>query len=262
MIARDHRRPAPKAARRLLIAARAASLLAVLAAPAAAQINGVPVIQNAFLNRGLAVAANYGSENGGTAFGVAGAYSPRGRRFVLSGGVGAFSPEPRAELGNEITYGVRLAVPVLRLAGGAIGVAPFAGVGSASFKLDQPVSVPDGGEPDGESDATMSMLQVPVGMAIGYRRALGETRSFSVYASPFYSWSRRTHGDSSTSRGLARVSLGLDVALMQAIGLTLGYEFGATASADEPGPRTGIFGAGLSYALGARRSAANRPPTR
>ena len=232
--------------------ARALTLLALglgAAAPLPAQMYGVPVLQNAFLNRGLAVAGNYGREDGGTAFGAAGSYSPRGRRLVLSGGIGVFSPQPREELGNELTYGVRLAVPILRLAGGAIGVAPFAGVGSAGFELREP---PTGTETD-STDAMTTLLHVPVGVAVGYRRALGQTRSFSVYAAPFYSWNRRTHGDSSTSRGLARVSVGLDVALMPSIGLTLGYELGASAKDDQPGARTGIFGAGLSYALGARR---------
>jgi hypothetical protein len=257
MTDRDPRRHAAARQHRLAAtAALAATALALSALPAHGQMYGVPVVQNAFLNRGLAVAANYGNEDGGTAFGAAGAFSPRGRRFVLSGGVGTYSPKPREALGNEITYGVRVAVPVLRMAGGAIGVAPFVGAGSASFDLADP---PGGAD---STKVTMSMLNVPVGVAIGYRRALGATRSFSVYASPFYSWNRRTHGDSSTSRGLARVSVGLDVALMPSIGLTLGYEAGGNAAGDEPGPRTGIFGAALSYALGARRPAAGGPPSR
>jgi hypothetical protein len=213
-----------------------------------AQMLGVPVLQNGFMVRGVAVAGNYGSADGGTAFGIAGSTSPLGSRFMLSGGVGTFSPRPRDVLGNELTYGARIAIPVLRLMGGAVGIAPFAGVGGAS--LDARAGA---GAAADSGDTKLKLLHAPVGVAVGYRRALGATRGISVYAAPFYSWNRSTFGDSSTSRGVLRVSVGLDVGLVQSIGLTLGYETGASAGDAEPGPRTGVFGAGLSYAFGARR---------
>jgi hypothetical protein len=122
------------------------------------------------------------------------------------------------------------------------------GVGGASLDVGDAA-----GTAADSTDDKLKLLHVPVGVAVGYRRALGATRGISVYAAPIYSWNRSTLGDSSTSRGVLRVSVGLDVALIRSVGLTLGYETGASAEDAEPGPRSGVFGAGLSYAFGGRR---------
>jgi hypothetical protein len=96
-------------------------------------------------------------------------------------------------------------------------------------------------------------MHLPAGIAAGYRRALGETRAISVYGSSFYGWTRLTSdvgGAEKVSKGLIRFSGGLDVALTPGFGVTIGYEAGATADADEPGPTGSVFGIGLSYAFG------------
>ena len=125
--------------------------------------------------------------------------------------------------------------PVIGLRRGAFGIAAFAGMG-------------------GSSSSGITELRVPVGVSAGYRRALGRTRSMSVYVAPFYSWARRS-GDEveAVSAGVIRVSAGLDVALFSSLGLTIGYETGAEADVGDPGPTGGAFGVGISYSLWRRR---------
>jgi hypothetical protein len=199
--------------------------------PLHAQMLGVPVLQNGFSNPGLTAAVNYGTAEGVRGFGLAGAWAPASGRFQFSGGIGGYDRDVDK---TWITYGGRAAVPLTGLTGnGSFGVAPFAGLGAASR----------GGT---------SIMHVPVGIAAGYRRALGETRAISVYGSSFYGWSRLTSDveDAETvSSGVIRFSGGLDVALTPGFGVTIGYEVGAKADADEPGPTGSVFGIGLSYAF-------------
>jgi hypothetical protein len=218
--------------------------LLLLLAPAAsmhAQMPGVAVLQNAFSNPGITAAINYSGGGGKHAGGLAGAWAPSSGRFQLSAGAGSVS----ADTGSAwITYGGRVAVPLTGITGaGAFGIAPFAGAGMGS------------GEDVGE-------WRVPVGVGIGYRRMLFG-RGMSVHAAPSFLWSRRNAVEEvppvdgvggrpaspATSRGLFRIAAGIDVGITQRIGLTIGYEGGAAASVDEPGPRSGVFGAGLSYAF-------------
>jgi hypothetical protein len=110
----------------------------------------------------------------------------------------------------------------------ALAVAAFAGVGGASR---------------GGAD----MMEIPLGASIGYRRALGESRGVSVYVSPLFRLSRISASGESENGTTFRVAAGLDVALFPKLGLTVGYEGGATADAGEPGPKGGIFGLGVSY---------------
>src|SRR5437763_3625286 len=63
--------------------------LTALAASAAAQVPGAPVLQNAFANTGLAVAANFGGGGGQTFYGAAAALGLGGGRLQLSGAAGA-----------------------------------------------------------------------------------------------------------------------------------------------------------------------------
>jgi hypothetical protein len=223
-----------------------AGALAV-AAPAEAQMLGVPVLQNAFANPGIAVAANFGTQDGARGYGAAAAWAPGRGRFQLSAGGGVFdvevSPDDRD---RTFTWGARGAFSFLELAEGSIGVGAFAGVG-------------------GLSRDRVTELRVPIGASVGWRRALGETRAISVYVAPFYSYAERRFDrgglDCDTQicppetdrAGSVRVSAGLDIALFRALGLTLGYEDGQRADDGDPGATSGVFGIGLSYAFGGRR---------
>ena len=211
--------------------AAASVVLAVLPQGVSAQMLGVPVLQNGFSNPGITVAVNYGSADSVRGYGLAGAWAPASGVFQVSGGVGQFD----ADAGKAwVTYGGRFAMPLTRFTGtGSFGVAPFAGIGAANRE-------------------GMSIMHIPVGIAAGYRRALGATRAISAYGSSFYGFTRVTsdsEADLSDKKGLVRFSLGLDVTVVSSLGLTLGYELGATADDDEPGPGGSIFGIGLSYAL-------------
>lgn len=208
-----------------------ASVLGMSPGVASAQMLGVPVLQNGFTNPGITVAVNYGSVESARGYGIAGAWAPASGLFQVSGGVGQYD----ADEGKAwVTYGGRFAMPLTRFTGvGSFGVAPFAGIGAANR--------------DG-----MSLMHIPVGVAAGYRRALGATRAISAYGSSFYGFTRLTSDsetDVSAKKGLLRFSLGLDVTVIPALGLTLGYELGATADDGEPGPQGSMFGIGVSYAF-------------
>ncbi len=200
-------------------------------APLPAQMLGVPVLQNGFSNPGITAAVNYGTAEGVRGYGLAGAWAPASGRFQVSGGVGGYDPDDGKAW---VTYGGRVGVPLTGLTGnGSFGVAPFAGLGAASRQ-------------------GTSIMHLPVGVAAGYRRALGATRAISVYGSSFYSWTRFTSdvaNAETVSKGLIRFSGGLDVALLPALGVTVGYEAGQAADAGDPGPTGSIFGIGVSYAF-------------
>jgi hypothetical protein len=78
---------------------------------------------------------------------------------------------------------------------------------------------------------------------------MGDRRGVSIYAAPFYSWTRAKLEGESTSTGLFRASFGLDVTVVSSLGLTVGYELGQKADDDEPGAGGDVFGVGISYAL-------------
>ena len=219
-----------RTARRPGILAAATLLSTLTALPLPAQMLGVPVLQNAFANPGFTVAGNVGGEDGGIAYGLAAAWSPGGARFQLSGGGGAYTPD---EGSTAAIYGARVMVPILKLAGGSIGVAGFAGGGGASH--DQ-----------------VFTLSVPVGAAVGYGRTIAG-RGVSVYASPFYNWTRTTFdGGDALTGGLVRVSVGVDVGLFRSIGVTGGAEFGQNAEEGDVGPSGSKWGLGVSWAFGRR----------
>ena len=211
--------------------ALALAVLSAGAGPAVAQMLGVPVLQNGFTNPGITVAVNYGTADSVRGYGIAAAWAPANGRFQVSGGFGGYDQD---DADAWPTYGGRVSIPLTRFTGtGSFGVAPFAGIGAANRE-------------------GVSILHIPVGVAAGYRRALGATRAISVYGSSFYGWTRATvdaEADASESNGLIRFSAGLDVTVIPSLGLTLGYELGANAGADEPGPRASIFGIGVSYAF-------------
>lgn len=215
--------------RHLRVALAAVALMTTtFGVPLRAQMLGVPVLQNAFANPGFTVAGNFATEPDAMAYGVAAAWSPGGARFQLSGGAGAWVPDEGSSLP---TAGLRVMVPILQLLGGSMGIAAFGGGGIAN--RDE-----------------LSIVSVPVGAAIGYRLALGG-RGVSVYAAPFYSWSRASIQDQeSVNAGVVRASVGADVGLFRTFGLTAGAEFGATPDDGDPGPQGTRFGIGLSWAFG------------
>jgi hypothetical protein len=206
--------------------------LLVLASGSAAraQLPGLPVLQNGFSNPGVTAGVNYGTAKGIRGYAIAAAWAPPTGRFQLSAGIGGYDPD---EDKAWVAYGGRFAMPLTGLTGsGSFGVAPFVGIGGANQE-------------------GVGLLHVPLGIAAGYRFALGQTRAMSAYLSPFYGWNRVTVDDEAESTGLFRISLGVDVAITSALGLAVGYEMGAEADVEsgEPGPSSPLFGIGLSYAF-------------
>jgi hypothetical protein len=210
---------------------------ALAAPPAGAQMPGVPVLQNGFVRPGAAAALNYGTAEGADVLALAGAWTPASGRFQLSLGLGLLSPE----VGDRgTTTGVRAAVPIgtpwTGRPSSAFGLAVFAGVGGTRITA--------GGDAQG-------IVQVPAGIGVGYRRRIGETRALALFLTPSYTWTRRTGADAADGLGdesnLFRTAIGGDLVVTDRIGVTAGYEFGATAGSGAPGATGGIFGLGVSY---------------
>jgi hypothetical protein len=193
-----------------------------------AQMPTVPLLQNGFASRGMTLALNYGTGTGSDAYAAAAGWSPASQRFQISAAIGGVRPDTG---GTWTGYGARVAVPLYTGLADRLGVALFAGVGGA--RRD-----------------TTSISRVPVGIGVGYRFALGETRSMSVYASPFYAWSRLSEGGArAQSDNAMRGSAAVDLALTRNVGLTAGYEFGGGNASSMPGGGNGLFGAAVSYAF-------------
>ena len=211
-----------------LVAATVALLAPLAPRIAAAQLPGAPVLQNAFANPGLTVAGNYAGGDGTTLLAAAVAYAPGAGRFQVSGGLGRLTFDEGDA--SATPWGARLAIPLLSFAGGRGGLAPFAGIGAATVD-------------------TVKLLQVPFGVGAGWRMGLGATRAISVYGTGTLLWARHTVAGSSESAFRARFAAAADVTVIRNLGLTLGYEGGANAKADRPGPTGGIFGVGLSWAF-------------
>jgi hypothetical protein len=92
---------------------------------------------------------------------------------------------------------------------------------------------------------------IPIGATVGYRRAIGDSRGISVYASPVYEAVNR--GGNASNVGVFRGDVGLDVGITSAIGLTLGIEFGGTQPDGSGKPSGTAFGGAISYAIGSHR---------
>lgn len=220
---------------RLRPCAVAAILATVAGGPdAAGQLPGLPVLQNAFVGPGFAATVNAGGGGDGTAYAAALGWAPRSARFQISVGAGVLV----ADGSTGGAFGARAAVPVFTMMNGSLGIAAFGGLGGAQGPRVQ--------------GARVGLGQAPVGVAVGYRRALGATRGFSVYAAPFFAHFRSDFGNSTESANLFRISVGADFALTRAIGLTAGLEAGGARSGNGPGPEGAIWGAGVSYAFGRR----------
>ena len=212
--------------------ALALGLLLVTGTPCGAQMPATPVLQNAWANAGITVAADFGRAGETQAFAGALAWAPAQSRFQLSAGAGLVQPDSGDSFAG---YGARLSVPIRDFMSGRLGTAVFGGFGVAAMK--------------GARESNF-----PVGVAVGYRHALGATRGISVYAAPFLVVARRAAQTSDTAgtptrSTLFRASAGIDVTILPQLGLTIGYEGGANAAENEPGNRTGVFGIAVSYAL-------------
>lgn len=200
--------------------------LALASRGAGAQMPATPVLQNAWANAGATAAVDYGHAQGENAWAAAVAWAPSGSRFQLSLGGGVINDS----VSNRGGYGARIAIPLVKFAGGSIGTAVFGGVGFTS-------------------QGSAQQANFPVGASLGWRHALGATRGISAYVAPFWVLTRAKLDSVSTTRGLVRASVGLDITLASQLGLTIGYEDGARAKESEPGVRSGVFGIALSYAF-------------
>jgi len=202
------------------------------------QVPGTPVLQNAFVSPGLAIAANFGSSSGQSYFGAAGGWGLGGGRLQLSGGAGV----QRVNNTSRGAYGVRLASGLWSGMGGALGAGAFVGLGGAArTRANNAVTNP-------------AIMSVPIGASIGYQHSLGATRAFSVYGSPMYRWSRVTTengagGSVTTSSSGFRASVGADVSISQSFGATVGAEFGGSSGGVKNGS---VLGVALTFAPGRR----------
>ncbi len=217
--------------RQWLALVRAGGAAAVLAAAgarsASAQMVGVPVLQNAFVNPGVTFGADFAAASEALVYAGALAWVPENGKIQLSGGFGVLDPDNGS---GKATWGGRAMLPIGALSSRTLGVAAFVGVGSLS----------SGGATE---------TRIPLGASVGYRATLGERRAISAYIAPFLDVSRFKRDSVGETRSLFRVSLGVDVAIASQLGLTVGYEWGARAPEGSPGPAGGLFGVGLSYAL-------------
>ena len=212
------------------VLAAAATIFVAAGSPAAAQVPGSPVLQNAFSNPGLAVAANFGSGGGQSLFALAAAYGLGTGRLQISGAAGA----QRANDATRGAYGARAAMTVWTSAGGGLGVGAFGGIGGAPrTRQDNVMTNP-------------ALMVIPVGLTAGYRRPFGASRGFSVYASPLYRWTRVNGDAGSASDGAFRGSVGLDVSVTPSLGATVGSEFGSSSSG------ASNFGVAISWVPGRR----------
>jgi hypothetical protein len=188
----------------------------------------VPLLQNGFTSSGMTLAINYGSASNTSAYALAVGWGPASRRFQISGAIGGVRPDSG---GTWTGYGARVAIPLYTGPADRFGVALFGGVGGA--RRD-----------------TTSISRVPIGLGVGYRFPLGETRSVSAYASPFFVWSRLSErGARAQADNAMRGSAAIDLVLTRNVGLTAGYEFGGGRAGGSPGASNGVFGAAVSYAF-------------
>lgn len=198
-----------------------------------AQLPGAPVLQNAWATPGVVAAMNFGSGSDGEVYALAGAWAPTSGRFQFSAGAGS---RRFSGVGSRSVFGLRLAVPFGGGPASNFGFAAFAGGGGGA------------GGKSKTADSLASTSQVPVGAAIGWRRAIGASHGMSLYASPSYVFF--TGG--SKSGGLVRASVAADLGITASLGLTAGVEFGQTRVHSLGGPSGTLYGVGIAYAFGRR----------
>jgi hypothetical protein len=203
---------------------------------------GVPVLQNAFVNPGWTAALNLASLGGASSYGAAGAWGSGGAgtspiAAQLSAGVGF---QTRSGHPTQTIFGARVNVPFLFGStssgiGKRVGASLFAGYGVRSA---------EGEGENGHPDSAVAKTVLPIGATVGYRTALGASHGFAIYLSPIYEWLTRVRGG---SVGAFRAAAGVDFAITQSIGATLGIEFGQTGVAGSGRPTSESYGFALSY---------------
>ncbi len=145
-----------------IVAIFSATLASFLPFAARAQMLGAPVLQNAFANPGITVGGDFGAGDDLKSFGGAVAWSPLAGKYQLSAGAAYLDPKVGS---GTATFGARLMVPVYGQKG-ALGVAPFVGMGGAKLN-------------------GVSNWQIPLGVSASYRRALSNGRGISAFVAPF-----------------------------------------------------------------------------
>lgn len=204
----------------------------LMAAPSSGQVPGSPVLQNAFANPGLAIAANFAGGGGQSFFGAATGYGLGSGRLQASGAAGV----QRANGSSRGAYGGRVSANVWTSSGGSLGAGAFAGLGGAPRTRDAA----------GVTNA--AVMIVPVGITVGYRRAMGAKRGISAYASPLYRWTRAQTDAIKTSSGGLGGAVGVDFAVSQSFGATVGAEFGKSGGGS--GRTSSTIGAAISFVPG------------
>lgn len=206
------------------VASLALGLMTLAAGGAAGQVPGVPALQNAFSSPGLAVAGNYAGGGGQSFFGAAAGYGFGSGRILASAAAGA----QRANGSTRGAYGGRAAMNLWTSSGGSLGAGAFVGIGGA-MRTRQ-----------GNVTSNPAVIHVPAGISVGYRRSLGATRGMSVYASPLYRWTRINADTVSTTTGAIAGAVGLDFAISQSFGLTVGAEFGKASGSSRANSTIGV----------------------
>jgi hypothetical protein len=205
------------------------AVFALSASAASAQMPGAPVLQNSWASPGIVVALDVAGGSG-TLYGGAAGWAPASGRFQFSAGAGMHNP--KGDASSRTVYGARVAMPIMQMMAGKLGIAGFVGIGGGAAKA---------------GDTTASKTVVPGGVAIGYRQAIGTAgRGISVYVDPNYQY----HSGIAGNKGYFRVAGGIDMGISARFGLTLGFEGGSNAKAGDPGPTAGLYGVGLSMKLG------------
>jgi hypothetical protein len=205
-----------------------AAALIGLASAAAAQMPGAPVLQNSWATPGIVVAGDFAS-GGGTMYGGAVGWAPSSGRFQFSAGFGGNSPTGGA---GRAVYGARVAMPIMQMMSGKLGIAGFVGIGGGGVSA---------------GDTTSSKSIVPAGVGIGYRQAIGTAgRGWSVYLDPNYQY----HSGTAGNKGYFRLGGGVDLGFSPRLGMTLGFESGTVAGDGVVGPASSLFGVGLSLKVG------------
>jgi hypothetical protein len=197
---------------------------------AGAQMPGAPVLQNAWVTPGFVAGIDYAGGSDGAVYALAASWGTKTGRFGLSGGIGS---RHVTGSGSRSAYGVRLAIPFSSAESGGLGLAAFVGFGGGPINSSN-------------ADSAAFTSDVPVGAAIGWRRAFGASHGMSVYASPSYTFL----SGGRKSGGLFRIPLAGDFGFTPSFGMTVGVDFGQTRERDLGGPSGVLFGVGLAYAFG------------
>jgi hypothetical protein len=212
-----------------------AILVIGLAVSADAQLPGLPVLQNAWATPGVMIAVDGGGSGSRGVIAAAGSWAPASR-IQLSGGGGYQSGH---SVGSSAAYGFRVAVPLVAPSS-SLGLAVFAGVGGASSHRNESIVA--------AFDSVTSSIEIPVGLALGWRHNGGFASGFSTFVAPvlvFY-----TGG--SAPDNLFRVTLGVDIGVTDSWGITGGLDVGQSRPSAVGGPGGPQFGLGVSHAITTR----------